>query len=686
VQISGNLNSALIDLYAAFAPNLSKHLLLITDTDYRKNLNSALDDAVEIAYNNNIALSVASPMPNRYSKFYYIERTGGVSVNYKGSFADEFCEVVENPTGRVEGSAEIILKGGVIAEADEYPNFTSPVTVTVDGIDGEIELTGELAALNFTLVYEQYTGQKLPAGVMALVPVFVIDPTIFLIDATRPPVIFVPNRRISEFGFRYKTGKIFPNIGLKVLDTGSVKKDSSPKGFKTLFASNISYTIGDNMFVYEQPHGSQNQTHFNTFVDDLPFSDYIFVTNGAGVGLVQNYTNQSRVNRVYAVDRRQKNTPDFYKNHDILENNRGENNPNTKYYTFPRSANKRNLSYEQMQTLVLNRVNDAPEIAPWEVVLDSDNFNAKKRKLTFEIFEVVDFTAEVYPWFAGENYTIEWEPRKKHDEEIVEIDYNYSDKKGTLEWNQYSATYRTPVKWNVISDSYEKRGPRGRFAVRVTGGPNIFRRAFDTGTTGLLAAAIGPVTPIDFAIALSNEAHNRNIGPFSNYINGQSLFPQRDIRMGLSGMLSSDPSFNACGWVATYNALLKKGTIKQPHEIIKYYDSSGGPLVAGYLGLNPLAISRYFNSLGLTTRMEYIPNRLDSRIKNSTVSVFAYAWYTPNGMIGGAHYVAIEYIESTKMYRVYNEGNHNPDCNEYDSIETWIASKGNTPIALITIK
>jgi hypothetical protein len=48
--------------------------------------------------------------------------------------------------------------------------------------------------------------------------------------------------------------------------------------------------------------------------------------------------------------------------------------------------------------------------------------------------------------------------------------------------------------------------------------------------------------------------------------------------------------------------------------------------------------------------------------------------------------VAIEYIASTKKYRVYNENIRDTDYREYDSIDTRIKNEGRLPIALITIK
>jgi hypothetical protein len=501
VQISGNLNSALIDLYAAFAPNLSKHLLLITDTDYRKNLNSTLDDAVEIAYNNNIALSVASPMPNRYSKFYYIERTGGVSVNYKGSFADEFCEVVENPTGRVEEGATIILKGGKTAELVQYPNFTDTVTDSDgDGLADTEELLKGTAWIDFTLPYELYTGQRLPAGVRALIPVFgyTSDPSEYstngsgIADIDVNPVslrvalygnarrgdidegddtdevlaevvVFVPSGSIGRFGFRYQRDR-------ETIDFGKVKKNNFPIGFATLYNSDTN-KIGEKVFVYEP----FKATDFNTFMGQVVSKVGVnvkidFITERSGVTDVQAYHNtfagHGRIGRVFALDRRQKTTPEFYQRYRILPQNQGEQNPDTKYHIFPARANRNHLSYEQMQALVLNLDNDSPEITPWELSLHHDEFNGKKRLLKLSELEITEITIVTYPWFARAD-AVEATPRKENVVEITNTGSKITGSPLTTNNNGKKKNANTTIIYTIEG----KTIPR-RVSVKITVVPN----------------------------------------------------------------------------------------------------------------------------------------------------------------------------------------------------------------------
>jgi hypothetical protein len=170
----GHGNTALNNLYQHFGPFRNKHLLLITDTDYLRDPNyMTLDDAIDVAYNEGIALSVASTMPNRYSNFYNVERTGGISVDLRGNFIGAFTHLAQSPVAQVTGNAEIILKGGLIAEVEQWPNFTDAVMVDIDGIDENVKLirSSSLTFMDFTLVAQHY-GMTVPAGARALVPVF----------------------------------------------------------------------------------------------------------------------------------------------------------------------------------------------------------------------------------------------------------------------------------------------------------------------------------------------------------------------------------------------------------------------------------------------------------------------------------------------------------------------------------
>ena len=74
---------------------------------------------------------------------------------------------------------------------------------------------------------------------------------------------------------------------------------------------------------------------------------------------------------------------------------------------------------------------------------------------------------------------------------------------------------------------------------------------------------------------------------------------------------------------------------------------------------------------------EYLPKNLDIAVKESHVSVLAYAHRE------GAHYVAIEYVDG--VYNIYNpfEGNKGPwPCY---SLDIWMAEGNFLPISLVTI-
>jgi hypothetical protein len=458
-------------------------------------------------------------MPNRYSKFYYVERTGGVSVSYKGSFADEFCEIVENQTGRVEEGATIILKGGKTAELVQYPNFTDTATDSDgDGLADTEELLKGTAWIDFTLPYELYTGQRLPAGVRALIPVFgyTSDPSEYSTNgsgiadidvnpvslrvtlygnarrgdidegddtdevfAFAEAVVFVPCNNIRNFGFRYQKDK-------ETIDFGNPRKNSTPAGFATLYNSDT-YKINEKVFVYDP----KKATDFNTFMGQVVSKvgnnvKIDFITNRSGITDVQAYqsastANAGRVARVFAIDRSKdgKTTPDFVANHKISEANQ------TSYYIIPKPAraNDRGFAYGQMEDLV--EKGTITGIAPWEISFAAGTFeNERKRVRTLTVGEITEVSVTTYPWFAEVNYEIKWTPAKRQVDR-VEITHSGSDserKTGIVEANPYDGRKKqmpAKITCTIESTAYggllsgKQRVPRKiNFSLIVQGGPD----------------------------------------------------------------------------------------------------------------------------------------------------------------------------------------------------------------------
>ena len=74
---------------------------------------------------------------------------------------------------------------------------------------------------------------------------------------------------------------------------------------------------------------------------------------------------------------------------------------------------------------------------------------------------------------------------------------------------------------------------------------------------------------------------------------------------------------------------------------------------------------------------EYLPKNLDIAVKESHVSVLAYAHRE------GAHYVAIEYVDG--KYHVYNSYSGLRGTDDYDSVYAWMAKENYLSISLVTI-
>lgn len=484
---TGYANTALNNLYQHFDdPTRNKHILLITDTDYRKdpNYKTAVDSIENLHYNTDIALSVASTLPNRYSDYYYVERTGGISVDLRGNFTNAVCNVIKNPINKATGPATIVLQGGQIIELSQYPNSLDTTDTDGDGLaDSEELVQSDPIGMDFTVAYQHYMG-KSSAGVSVMIPVFaytsnpVLESTAMdgILDSAKPQalrtvslanvMVFVPDRRITEFGFKEVKIKGTKD---KVLTTGSTDyKTSSLKGFKSLFVGD-QYILNENVFVFNPK--TNEEIDFDEFMDDVTDSLYggakaNFITNGSGVELVQAYHdyNEDSVGNVFAVDKKKKTTPIFISDHSISDENVNS------YYIFPKTATTKVFTYLQMKELILN--GDASLIAPWEVdvtfEVSSDLYDAKKRKVTTNVGDTKNFSVHAYPWFAKAEYTINLTSAKQT---IVQIYQDYNGYALTS-LNSGKKKAQSKVNWVIESSVYAKKGqaPKSGFIVIVTGG------------------------------------------------------------------------------------------------------------------------------------------------------------------------------------------------------------------------
>ena len=76
------------------------------------------------------------------------------------------------------------------------------------------------------------------------------------------------------------------------------------------------------------------------------------------------------------------------------------------------------------------------------------------------------------------------------------------------------------------------------------------------------------------------------------YIYDQDLYDQ--FRLGLYGA-----SWNGCGWIAAYNAMMILGNPRPPAEIIQHFDGAWGNIALGTFGVNPFVMIDFFSIIWL---------------------------------------------------------------------------------------
>lgn len=135
-------------------------------------------------------------------------------------------------------------------------------------------------------------------------------------------------------------------------------------------------------------------------------------------------------------------------------------------------------------------------------------------------------------------------------------------------------------------------------------------------------------------------------------------------------------SYNGCGWIATYNASRLLNKHEQPAEIIKYYDSRGGTLFVGALGVNPLSVKQYFQKTGNKARFYGLPFQHDALTASAKVAILTYFHQK------GAHIVAIQYDNGA--FHVFNDANTTAPL-KISSIDTWLKANSYLSISLVCL-
>ena len=121
-------------------------------------------------------------------------------------------------------------------------------------------------------------------------------------------------------------------------------------------------------------------------------------------------------------------------------------------------------------------------------------------------------------------------------------------------------------------------------------------------------------------------------------------------------------SYNGCGAIASYNALIDLGCPKSFQEVLDYYNACWDrTFFDGIFGVLPHQVAQYFEYLGYTTEISLTPESIDtnSYIADACILFYMFPRYETLPIVGtvalpGAHYV--EYSLKGDIFVAYNTG------------------------------
>lgn len=114
-------------------------------------------------------------------------------------------------------------------------------------------------------------------------------------------------------------------------------------------------------------------------------------------------------------------------------------------------------------------------------------------------------------------------------------------------------------------------------------------------------------------------------------------------------------SYNGCGAVAAYNALLSLGNPKSFDDVLSYFNADASRLFFnGKFGILPHEIAAYFKSLGYTAIICVKDDTIEAASKTADACIMFYLFprYDYGIPLPGAHYV--EYVRYGNTYVGYN--------------------------------
>ena len=143
---------------------------------------------------------------------------------------------------------------------------------------------------------------------------------------------------------------------------------------------------------------------------------------------------------------------------------------------------------------------------------------------------------------------------------------------------------------------------------------------------------------------------------FNGYIDNQLAGNAALVRMGTMGSPFGFgfcfDGFNACGWVAVYNAFLTLGTPVHPADIISFFENNGGLTFDGIFGSSPHIFEQIFESYGYEAMIFYTySDVLDGILKDGRTGILSYI--NSGGITEGAHNVNITWDAEQGVYIIH---------------------------------
>ena len=172
----------------------------------------------------------------------------------------------------------------------------------------------------------------------------------------------------------------------------------------------------------------------------------------------------------------------------------------------------------------------------------------------------------------------------------------------------------------------------------------------------------------------SSDINNKSLS-FTSYI-----FNQKDPNSNANKVLMGGypSSFNGCGWIAIYNALISMGKFEHPAEIVKWLVENNGLSFGGAFGVKAKSVEEYFNASGYKANIFY--KDFETHAKNGDAVVMRYSWYK-GGLNYGEHYIAGSYNSQASEYEFYNVYNNSTGMHPYQDLNAFITDGGKRTIS-----